>query len=414
MGIAGTSFLLAADKRALFAKHNEPISLISNPDNSEAYWEFVKASFSLKSGLHYFNNASLGPSPEIVIDSTEKFRRMMEAFPSKYMWGGWNTEKEEVRKKAAALFSVSSEETALIHSTTEGMNLVAKTLKLEPGDEVILADHEHPSGTIPWKYWKERFGIKLVRPKLPLIPKNPGELTDVYKKAISSRTKVISMCHMVNTNGMFLPVQEVSEMARKKGIMVVVDGAQAAGMVDYSLKELGCDFYAVSSHKWLYSPKGMGIFYARDNMREMIEPLIVANGYEDRSIRRFENYNSRNLPELLGLGTAIDFHNLLGAKKKEKRIYELKNYFLGKINESKSFIVKTPQLDSLSAGIQNVEIVGKNVGDCAKILDEKFSINVRPMSSHSLNGLRISFSIFNTKSDIDYLLESLHEIAKMS
>jgi selenocysteine lyase/cysteine desulfurase len=156
----------------------------------------------------------------------------------------------------------------------------------------------------------------------------------------------------------------------------------------------------------------MGIFYAKENVQEMIEPLIVANGYEDRTIRRFENYNSRNLPELLGLGTALDFHNLIGAAKKEKRIFDLKEYFLNKIEESKSFIVKTPRLNTLSCGIQNVEIVGKNVKDCAKILDEKFSINLRPMTSHNLNGLRISLSVFNTKADVDYLLDSMNEIAE--
>jgi len=278
-GIAGSALLLAADKEALFAQYSDDLGSLESTSDSEDYWELVKKSFPLKEGLHYFNNGSLGPSPELVIDATEKFRRKLDAFPSKYMWGGWNTEKEYVREKAANLFGVSEEEIALTHSTTEGMNLVAKTLRLEPGDEVILADHEHPSGTIPWKFWKERFGIKLVRPKLPLLPPNPGELVDIYEKAISSKTKVISMCHMVNTNGMILPVREVSEMAHQKGILVAVDGAQSAAMLDFSLKDLGCDFFATSTHKWMYSPKGMGIFYAHPEAQKLIEPLIVAKGY---------------------------------------------------------------------------------------------------------------------------------------
>ena len=411
-GIAGSAFLFAADRESLFEQHSDSLSELASLDNSESYWDLVKNSFSLDSGLHYFNNGSLGPSPEIVIDATEKFRRTMDGFPSKYMWGGWNAEKEEVRNKAAHLFKVSPEEIALIHSTTEGMNLVAKTIDLEKGDEVILGNHEHTSGTIPWIFWKERFGIKLVRPELPLIPKTPGEIVDVYRKAITSKTKMISICHMVNTNGMILPIREITDMAHKKGILVLVDGAQSAGMLDFSMEDLGCDFYAASSHKWLFSPKGMGIFYANENVQDRIEPLIVSNGYTDTSIRRFENYNSRNLPELLGLGTALDYHALISSQRKQIRIYELKHYFRSHIEENSNFAIKTPFLDSLSAGIQTVELVGRDVKEIANHLDEDYNINVRPMTSHTLNGLRISLSVFNVKSEIDFLVEALNHLSK--
>jgi selenocysteine lyase/cysteine desulfurase len=161
------------------------------------------------------------------------------------------------------MLGASAEEIALIHNTTEGMNLVAASLDLKPGDEVIVADHEHYSGTIPWQYWQEPKGVRLVRPTLPILPSGTGEIVDVYRRAITPRTKVISMCHVVNTNGMILPVQEVAEMARPHGILVAVDGAQAPGMINVDLHDLGCDFYAASAHKWLFSPKGVGIFYAR-------------------------------------------------------------------------------------------------------------------------------------------------------
>jgi selenocysteine lyase/cysteine desulfurase len=343
---------------------------LTRGDDSEDYWELVKAQFTFASGLYYFNNASLGPSPELVADATENFRRTLDGFPSKYMWGGWNTDKELVRKKVAQAVGASPEEIALIHNTTEGMNVIAASMDLEPGDEVILADHEHSSGTIPWKYWQESKGIKLVRPTLPLLPESPGEILDVYRAAITPRTRVISMCHMVNTNGMILPVREVAELSRPRNILVAVDGAQTAGMFPFDLHEMGCDFYAASSHKWLFSPKGVGIFYVRQDAQRHLRPLIVASGYEDESVRRFENYNTRNLPELLGLGVAIDFHNLLGPERKGDRIFSLKRYFREKIN-----------------------------------------INVRPMSSFGLNGLRISLSVFNTKEDIDYLVRALEEIA---
>lgn len=413
-GIAGSSLLLGAVKEELLGKADNLASGLEKEAGSEKYWEMVKKSFSIQKGLLYFNNASLGPSPELVIDATERFRRTLDAFPSKYMWGGWQEDKEEVRKKAAKLMGVSAEEMALIHNTTEGMNVVASSLKLKPGDEVILADHEHPSGTIPWKYWQETKGVKLVRPVLPILPASPGEIMDLYRKAITRRTKVISMCHMVNTNGMMLPVKEVSRMARSRGILVAVDGAQAAGMVKVDLKDLGCDFYAASSHKWIFSPKGMGLFYVKEGAQRFIGPLVVANGYEDESIRRFENYNTRNLSELLGLGTAIDFHNLIGSDVIEGRVYELKDYFRKQAALRSYLKIKTPVLDELSAGIITVEVLGRKVTEVRDILLGEYGIDCRPMGMFGLNGLRISLSVYITCRDIDYLMQSLDKIANPS
>ena len=408
--IAAGALLSEVAREPLLAKAQTTAGALTQGDDSEAYWELVKAQFTLVPGLYYFNNAPLGPSPELVAGATENFRRTLDGFPSKYMWGGWNTDQEEVREKVAQAVGASPEEIALIHNTTEGMNVIAASMDLEPGDEVILADHEHSSGTIPWKYWQESKGIKLVRPVLPMMPESPGEIVDVYRQAVTPRTRVISMCHMINTNGMILPVREVAELARPRNILVAVDGAQTAGMFPFDLHEMGCDYFAASSHKWLFSPKGVGIFFVRQEAQKQLRPLIVASGYEDESVRRFENYNTRNLPELLGLGVAIDFNNLLGASRKGDRIYGLKRYFREKISGNPAFMVKTPASDELSAGITTVELVGHRVNEVERTLADEYNINVRPMSSFGLNGLRISLSVFNTKEDIEYLVGALEEV----
>ena len=379
--------------------------------NTEAYWELVKSQFNLAEGLRYFNNASLGASSVKIQQETQKFRNLLDGFPSKYMWGGWSNEKEAVRKKVARLFSVTDEEIALIHNTTEGMNLIARSFDLQPGDEIILANHEHASGTIPWEVWQETKGVKLVRPELPILPKSIEELTTVYRKAITPKTKLISMCHIVNTNGMILPVKEVSKMAHEKGILVAVDGAQSAGMFTIDLNNLGCDFYTASSHKWLFSPKGVGIFYAKQESQKYLKPLMVARGYQDQSIRRLENYNTRNLPEVLGLGASIDFHNTIGAKEIHKRSFELKSYFRSKLENDNRFTLKSPVSGQLSSAIQVVEVNGKNVKEVKQSLWEKHGIDCRPMSSHGLNALRLSFAIYMTKKDIDYLVDALDAVA---
>jgi selenocysteine lyase/cysteine desulfurase len=411
-GISGTAILLAADKQAMRAAADELASVSTAGGLAEDYWRLVQRQFRLEPDLVYLNNASLGPSPELVANATEAFRRQLDAFPSRYMWGAWSEEKEAVRSKAAALLGASPEEIALIHNTTEGMNLVASSLELEPGDEVIVGNHEHTSGTVPWQYWQEPKGVRLVRPILPILPSDPEEIVEVYRRAITSRTRVISMCHVVNTNGMILPVKKVAEMARTRGILVAVDGAQAPGMINVDLHDLGCDFYAASAHKWLFSAKGVGIFYARRESQPLLKPLIVACGWEDRSIRCFETYNTRNLPEVLGLGVAFDFQNLLGPERRQSRIFELKRILRDRIGDDPAFVIKTPASDQLSAGITTVEVKERDVREVAMTLAERHRIDCRPMTSHGLNGLRISLSVFNSEDQVDVLVDALREAAE--
>lgn len=378
---------------------------------SEAYWSLIKSLFEMAPGLRYFNHASLGTSPRAVRRATSEFMETLDQFPSKYMWGGWDEEKEVVRTKVATLFGVSSEEIALNHNTSEGMNLIARSFDFEPGDEVILGDHEHASGTIPWQFWQEAKGIKLVRPTLPLLPESKEDIVDVYRKAITSKTRVISMCHVVNTNGMVLPVKEVSEMARKKGVLVAVDGAQGAGMFQFDLHDLGCDFYTASAHKWMFAPKEVGFFYSREESQHYLKPLMVARGHKNQSIRRLETYNTRSLPEVLGLGTAIDFINEIGIDRINDRSYELKTYLRDRLNTNPKFKLKSPAGNDVSCAIQSVEMVGKSVVKAKNELFEQFGIDCRPMSGFGLNALRISLPVYITKGDIDYLVEALEAVA---
>lgn len=380
-------------------------------DTSESYWEKVSSQFKFAAGLTYFNNGSLGACPQPIREATMTFRNTLDDFPSKYMWGGWKDEIEGVRKKAAEVLSVSAEEIALIHNTTEGMNLIASSLNLQEGDEVITADHEHTSALNPWKYWQESKGVKLVTPTLPILPKNKEEVVSVYRNAITPATKVISICHLVNTNGMILPVKEVTKMAHERGILVAVDGAQAAGMFNFDLKDIGCDFYTVSAHKWLFSPKGVGIFYAKQESQHHLKPLVVARGYEDTSIRRLENYNTRNLPEVLGFGAALDYRAAIGGEKIDARTFELKDYFRNRIKANPDLILKTPAPDSLSGAIQVVEVLGKEVQEVKRRLFDEYGIDSRPMGKFGLNGVRLSFAIFITKKQIDALVAALEHIA---
>ncbi|MDX1407577.1 MAG: aminotransferase class V-fold PLP-dependent enzyme, partial [Saprospiraceae bacterium] len=250
----------------------------------EAYWQLIKSQFRFREGLLYFNNASLGGSPVPVVDATNSFRELLDGYPSKYMWGGWSEEKSVVRQKMAAMINADPDEVALVHNTTEGMNLIASSMELSKGDEIILGNHEHPTARIPWQYYQEQGrGVTMVRPELPLTPRDPGEILEVYRQAITRHTRVISMVHMTNTNGMILPVKEICAMARERGIVTAVDGAQSLAAIPCDMQELGCDYFAASAHKWLFSPKGMGVLFARSDAPE-IKPLIANRRYKSKTM----------------------------------------------------------------------------------------------------------------------------------
>lgn len=407
---AGAAVLAPNSLRALADRESSVFDQLAGPGDDEAYWEMVKSQFRFASGLTYFNNGSLGACPDHVVQATNTFRSTLDGFPSKYMWGGWDEQKEAVREKVAAMFGVSPETIALIHNTTEGMNLIASSMDLEAGDEVLLSSHEHSSARIPWQYWQEKKGVTLTKVELPLLPQSREQIVDLFRQAITPKTKVISIVHVTNTNGMRLPVREISEMAHERGVLVAVDGAQSMGMFRINLDELGCDFFTSSSHKWLFSPKGMGVFYARQESQHYLKPLIVCRGWEDESIRRLENYNTRNLPELLGLGAALDFRTLIGQERIEKRVFALKHYLLEQLEKDVRFAVKTPADDGLSAGIQSVEVVGKSAGEVRNHLTDNYGIDCRPMGGYGINGVRISLAIYCTKADVDRLVEALREV----
>ncbi len=411
LGLAGAAVLSPMDLKALEEETNLLFRDLKATNADEKYWKKIKRHFALAKDLRYFNNGSLGTCPNYVVDATNRFRSTLDSFPSKYMWGGWDSNKEQIRKKAAEMLGVSEETIALIHNTTEGMNLIASSMDLQEGDEVLLSNHEHTSARIPWKYWQESKGIDLITVDLPLIPNSKEEVVDRFRKAITPQTRVISIVHLTNTNGMILPVKEISAMAHEKGVLVAVDGAQSMGMFRINPDDLGCDYYTSSSHKWLFSPKGIGIFYARKEAQSKLKPLIVCRGYEDKTIRRLENYNTRNLPELLGLGAALDYRTQIGEERIQNRVYELKKYFRDSLADDPRFVFKTPESDDLSAGIQTVELVGHTAGTVKRKLSSDYQIDCRPMSSHDINGLRISLAIFITKADVDYLVSALKAMA---
>ncbi|MDG2450788.1 MAG: aminotransferase class V-fold PLP-dependent enzyme [Saprospiraceae bacterium] len=402
---------VATVPRSLFQKltvdDKFKIALNIANENPDKYWQLIQSQFNFANGIRYFNNASLGSSPLSVIEAREEYSRTLESFPSKYMWGGWKDQINEVRIEAAKFINAESDEIAIIHNTTEGMNVIASSLNLKPGDEVIVGDHEHRTGVSPWLFHQEKKGIKIIRPILPLTPDDPQEIVETYKKVISPRTKAISMVHITNTNGMILPVKEICAIASEKNILTLIDGAQSLGAYPCDVKKIGCDYFTASGHKWLFSPKGVALFYARKESQKWLKPFIANYNYDKDGISKIDDYNTRNLPDVLGMGAAIQFHKMIGLKSIMARTLDLKKRFLSRLKDHPQFKIKTPLGQDQSHHILTIEKIGTDVNDLKESLFNKNGIDVRGMSSHNLNGIRISFAMYQKEEDIDLLIDTL-------
>ena len=309
------------------------------PQDDERFWEDVRGQFDHPDDVIYLNNGSLGISPRPVVDRMVDHLRGTESFQDRefntYPWWGYSNTTLDVRTKLATFLGAEPDEIAVTRNATEGMNTVAGGLDLEPGDEVLLSDQEHPGGRNPWLQKAERYGIVVRYFELPVPPDSPEEIVQAVEDAITPRTKVISISHITTSTGGMLPVAAISRLARDRGIISVIDGAHAMGQLRLDMHELGCDYYASSPHKWLFAPKGTGFLYCKAGMADRLWSHTVSGNWNrpELGVERLSTIGTSNTTLLAGLETAIEFAERIGMETIQQRHQYLANYVREKIHE---------------------------------------------------------------------------------
>ncbi len=299
----------------------------------EKYWSELRKQFLIPSDEVYLNNGTVGSSPapvlRAVFDAYNDTERMAQSDPEDYpIWGyaAWN----EFRDPLAAFVGCTRDEIALVRNATEANNYISNGLDLKPGDEVLMTDQEHPGGEEPWKLRAKRYGVTLKKVMLPLPVAKSADVLNLFRDAITPRTRVLFFSHITTATGVVLPAKELCALAREKGIISAVDGAHVTGMMRLNVREIGCDFYSSSPHKWLQAPKGTGFLYVRDEMIDRLWNTITTSGWDDPKIRaeRFQRIGSSNVPSLAGLRAALELANQIGMDRIEKRHREMADYIL--------------------------------------------------------------------------------------
>ena len=240
------------------SKLNKKFMKDNSPDGP--YWDAIRDHYFFEDDFIMMNNGTLGPMPKPVFETLMHYFKHQAANP----YDGYSyfpQLKDAVHMKIAKFIGADTDEVAVLRNTTEGMNVIASGLKMEAGDEVLLSSQEHPGGTHPWRMRAERYGIKITYAELGAPPKSVDEILTAFEKAITPRTKSISVSHTVYITGLIFPLKELCEIAHKKGIFVVADSAHGFGMLDLNMHDLAIDAFSTSPYKWGGAPTGLGVFY---------------------------------------------------------------------------------------------------------------------------------------------------------
>lgn len=381
--------------------------------------EYLKERYLLDPDIAYLNHASIGTMPKAVHDARVEYSAICESNPHLYIWGGaWDGLLDEVRSKAGLVLGANAESVSLTHNATEGFNTLAHGLPLGPGDEVLFSSLNHGGASIPWENAAVSRGFTVRRFELPLekIPSlSTEELVELHREAISPETRVLVFPHIDNIVGLRHPMAALNRMAKAAGVeYVTVDGAQAVGMIPVDVAAAGVDAYSASSHKWLQSPKGLGLFYVTPELRDQLRPMWVRYGLDrwNHTPRMYEDYGTRNSPEVMSLGDAMDFQDALGAGEKEASYRRLRSGMKERVDASPHLRWNSPQGWELGSTIVSVGFDFQPASGLSKELFADHGIVLRPFQSKNFNAFRISPNLVTTDDEMDLLFEQLLRRAK--
>jgi isopenicillin-N epimerase len=407
LGAAVLGLPVAVAKRALAA---EPEALPSRDllaTDPERFWAELRRQWLLAADRINLNCGSVGCTPLPVLRATIHHLLGVEAFREPgYPWFGYeeNALLRKLRDTLAAYLHCRRDEIALVRNATEGNNIFCNGLDLKPGDEVVLTDQEHAGGRCCWEQKAARFGIKLCFVTLPKPPNAAEEIVELFRKAITPRTRVFAFSHITTVTGLMLPAKAICKLAREHGILSHIDGAHGIGQISLDLHDLGCDSYATSPHKWLLAPKGTGVLYLREEVQERLWAHTVSSEWRNHKQKayRFSNLGTSNLSVMAGLQAALDFQTKLGANHVYARIHHL-------ARRVHDHLVAYPQLRLANAskdfsygGLLSFEAAK---GNLSRVAEECAARNIRVAGGSGR--IRVATHIFTQPTDLNALFDAV-------
>ena len=377
----------------------------------EDYWGIIQNSFTVTRGIVNLNNGGVSPSPRIVTEALVRYIWQQEDATAYTMWQILEPQSETIRTGLAEIFGCDREEIAITRGASESLEILLNGLDFKSGDQILSTTQDYPRMLTTLRQRERREGLVLKLVQIPVPPKNLNEITAAFEKGITPRTKLILISHQINLTGQITPVKAVCDMARAKGIETIVDGAHSFAQFDFQQKDLGCDYFGTSLHKWLYAPKGTGLLYVKRDKIQKLWPLMAAEEKQSNDIRKFEEVGTHSAAPRLAIGEAMLHHNAIGAKRKEARLRYLSRYWMNRLKDVPRIGFNTSFDPNQSCAIANVKVEGIDPSAIGSYLFNKHRIFTTPIVHEEFKGIRITPNVYTTLGELDRFCNVMEMIA---
>jgi isopenicillin-N epimerase len=378
----------------------------------ESFWLEVQQAYTVDRSLINLNNGGVSPSPAIVQDAMKGHQDFSNKAPTYTMWQILEPQRDSVRKQLARTFGCDPEELALTRNASEGLEACQFGMDFKRGDELLTTNQDYPRMITTWEQRERRDGLVLKQFSIPVPSEDDDEIVALFQEHITSKTRIILICHVINLTGQILPVKKIVRMAREKGIPVLVDGAHAFAHFEFTNKDLDCDFYATSLHKWLCAPHGTGFLYVRRDKIPSIWPLMSAPKDMDENIRKFEEIGTHPAAPYLAIAEALTLHQGIGIKRKEARLRYLRDRWAKRLLQFDRVTLHTSLKPQFSCGLGNVQIEGFDSGELSDHLWKKHRIIVTPIKHSEFEGIRVTPNVYTTLEEIDRFCDSIEAVIR--
>jgi selenocysteine lyase/cysteine desulfurase len=346
-----------------------------------------------------------------VLESFIAHVRSINIQASRYMRTRQQDDKLRVRTRLARMAGVSPDEMIITRNTTESLDTVIAGVDWKAGDEAVMAAQDYGAMLDMFKLQARRYGMVPRVVTLPLDPESDDEIVQLYASAITPKTRLLLVGHMVNITGHILPVRAICDMAHARGVEVMVDGAHAFGQLTFTIPELDCDYYGASLHKWLGTPLGAGILYVRRDRIAKLWPIYGDDSMPETDIRKLNHTGTHPVHTDLAIDNAIDFHESIGAARKEAGLRYLQRYWTSQVRGTPGVRLNTPRDPKRSCAIANVGIEGKTPADLARVLLERYKVWTVAIDTANVQGVRVTPQLFTTPKELDTFTRALKELA---
>lgn len=384
-----------------------PAAAASNED----YWREIQGAFTLDRTMINLNNGGVCPSPRVVHEALKRYLDISNQAPVYTMWQWIEPGIESVRRDVAAEFGCDPEEIAITRNASEALEIAILGMDLKPGDEVLTTDQDYPRMITTWKQRERRDGIVLRQIPFPVPAPSLEDLAQRIEAGITPKTKVVMICHITNLTGQIFPVKRIVDTCRARGIEVIVDGAHAFGQFAFRHKDLDCDYYGVSLHKWILAPVGTGFLYVRRNRIEKLWPMMAANAEQTADIRKYEEIGTHPAANHNAIAEALVFQRGIGSERREARLRYLRDRWMRRLAADKRFLIHTSFDPSMGAAIGNVGIRGVDTAKLREHLWAKKRIFTVAIIRNDYSGLRVTPNVYTTLDEIDRFAEAMEQVA---